>query len=92
MREGSVLPSKIIVKEIVAEEKVTDAGIVIIAPRKNPQTAGIVVLTGSGTAQVPMVVKVGQTVLYTPLSGQRFELDGEPLVLLDQSSILFFYS
>jgi len=91
MREGSILPTKIIVRETKLEEKKSASGIILPSVGKNPQTSGVVLLVGSGTENLPMYVKSGMTVLYTPLSGQRFTLDDEELVLLDQSSVLFMY-
>ena len=88
----SVLPNKIIVSEVKPEEKKTSAGLIIPLPRKNPQTMGKVLLTGSGTEAQPMIIKVGQTVVYTPLAGQRFNLGDEDLILLDQSSIILFFT
>jgi chaperonin GroES len=94
LSKGSVLPSKIIVKEVAPPtEKKTESGLILPQiNKKNPQVSGKVLLTGSGTTQVPMIIKEGQTVLYTPLSGQRFQLEDEELVLLDQANILFFFN
>jgi chaperonin GroES len=89
---SSVLPNKIIIREIKLTEKKTESGLILPSVGKNPQTHGVVLLTGSGTESQPMIIKVGQTVVYTPLSGQRFQLDGEELVLLDQSSVILFYT
>ena len=90
---GSVLPTKLIVSEIKPVEQKRESGIILPNPvRKNPQTMGKVLLTGTGTENQPMMIKEGQIVVYTPLSGQRFILDEEELVLLDQANILFFYS
>ena len=92
LSKGMILPTKIVVKEQKQEEKVSPAGLVIIAPKKNPQTFGKVLLTGSGTPNLPMIVKEGMTVLYTPLSGQRFLLNDEEFTLVDQANILFMFN
>ncbi len=92
LSKGLILPTKIIVKEHKLEEKVSSGGIIIPKVGKNPQTSGTVLLTGSGTATLPMIVKEGMTVLYTPLSGQRFNLNDEELTLVDQANILFMFN
>lgn len=87
---GSILPSKILVLEEKAkEEKKTASGIVLPNISRNPQTVGKVIMVGEGLPNFKMHVKVGYNVLYTPMSGQKFELGGESVCLLDQSSVLF---
>jgi co-chaperonin GroES (HSP10) len=90
INQGRILPTKILVREIKKEtEEVRPSGIITVSTQKNVPTNGIVLLTGEGTPTLKMPVKEGDTVLFTPLSGQRFSLNGEDLILLETSVILF---
>lgn len=89
---GKVLPLKVVVKEVKPEEKTTGSGIIIPeTERRRPTIAGKVVLTGEGTTEVPMVVGIGDNVLFTQMSGVRFEHEGEEYILINQSDVLFIF-
>jgi chaperonin GroES len=87
---GRILPTKVLVKEIKStEEKKTQSGIIMVSTQRNVPTKGEVLLTGEGTSYLPMTVKEGDTVLFTPLSGQRFTLNDEEVILLDHATLLY---
>jgi co-chaperonin GroES (HSP10) len=92
INQGRILPTKILVKELKpeTEEKKTATGIILPnLNKRNPQTSGEVVLVGEGTVNFPMPVKVGDTVYFTPLAGQKFELNEVEYLILDSTHVLF---
>jgi len=91
LKKGAILPNKVVVQEIKPEEKKTQGGLILQNMGKNPQIKGVVVLTGDPLADIPMTVKEGMTVLYTPLAAQKFTFEEEDFLLLDQNSVLFMY-
>lgn len=90
LQQGFILPSKVVVKEILPPpEKKTGSGLIIPnLNRKNPQTTGLIVLVGSGVT----VAKEGLKAIFTPLSAQKFIFEDEEYLLLEQSNILFLHS
>jgi len=97
MRPGIILSNQIIVKETLEGEIKTQGGLLI--PKqvmKKPNTQGTVVLVGEGKDDDLIQLKVGMTVLYPPLSAQKFVLNndkGEPeeFHLVPKSRILFAF-
>lgn len=90
--KGLILPTKIVVKEIKVEEKKTSSGILLPETRRNPQTSGTILLTGCGTDKQPMTLKEGLIALFNPSAAQKFILDDEEFLVLDQVNVLFAYS
>jgi co-chaperonin GroES (HSP10) len=89
MREGLVLPSKLIIKELERVEEVRTSGIIVPGQlKKNETLAGKVVLKGS--ACMPEL-ELGMVVLYPRLSATKFEIEGDTVALLDERSVLFAY-
>jgi co-chaperonin GroES (HSP10) len=89
---GKILPSKILIREIKPEvvEKKTSTGIIIPELNKrNPQTSGEVVLVGDSVIAQTTPIRVGDTVLFTPLAGQKFFIEDSEMILLEASSILY---
>lgn len=82
---------KVVIKAIEASER-TASGIVLpSAAKERPQLATVLAVGPGGELdgkQINMVVKVGDTVLYSKYSGSEFKLDGEEVVIVRQSDIL----
>jgi co-chaperonin GroES (HSP10) len=86
---GSVLPTHILVRIEEEKEKTTTSGLVLIEKKSNSHVIGEIVVVGDGTPSLPMMVKVGQRIIFAPLSSQLVTIDGEDYRLLAQSSILY---
>ncbi len=82
---------KVVIKAIEASER-TASGIVLPgAAKERPQLAKVLAVGPGGELdgkQIKMVVKEGDTVLYSKYSGSEFKLDGEEVVIVRQSDIL----
>ena len=82
---------KVVIKAIEASER-TASGIVLPgAAKERPQLATVLAVGPGGELdgkEVKMVVKNGDTVLYSKYSGSEFKLDGEEVVIVRQSDIL----
>ena len=94
INQGKILPTKILVREIKKTEDETRASGIIIpgtTRAKNEPTQGTVIIVGTGTEYQPMPLKEGNTVLFNPLSGQKFTFNNEELILLDSSMILYYW-
>ena len=90
--EGKVLPLKVLVREIKPDERVTKTGIIIPEKiRTTPTNMGKVVMVGERTPDVQMVVNVGDTVLFTRMSGVRLQYQEEEFILLNQAEVLFMF-
>jgi co-chaperonin GroES (HSP10) len=89
MKQGYVLPTKVIVREIEEKEEIKNGIILPNQVKKNATKKGLIRIVGSrcDTAQEGMIA------LYTPLSATRFtDPDSdEELALVAESSIIFFY-
>jgi len=86
------LDDRVVVKA-VSEEK-TVSGIVIpdTASKEKPQKGKVVAvgpgkLTDQGT-RLPMDLKVGDTVLFTKYGPTEIEVEGEEILVLNQSDVL----
>jgi len=90
LQKGLILPLKILVTEIKEEEKKTESGIIVIEQKKHT-TSGTVVKVGKGTDKIPMSVEPKMTILFNPLTAQRFKIDKEDFLLLDQKDVLFAF-
>ena len=84
------LLDKVVVKEI--EEKAeTKSGILLSQPQEKPCKAKVLAVGQGGMvdgSEVKMLVKVGDTVLYSKFAGSDFNIDGENIVILKQADIL----
>ena len=82
---------KVVIKAIEVSET-TPSGIVLpSAAKERPQLATVVAVGPGGMLdgkEVKMVVKVGDTVLYSKYSGSEFKIDGEDVVIVRQADIL----
>jgi len=86
------LGEKVLIKRLEAEEK-TKGGIVLPDTAKEKPQKGKVLALGDGRmlkdgTRADPQVKVGQTVLFTSYAGTEIKVDGEELLLMDESDIL----
>ena len=86
------LSDRVVVKPVDAEE-ITPGGIVIPSTAQEAPTEAVVVAVGEGRLNddrtlVPMMVKVGQTVIYGKYAGAELERKGEKVVILKETDIL----
>lgn len=81
------LAARVVVKPAAAEER-TASGIYIPDSAKEKQLRGEVVAVGPGTKDEAMEVAVGDTVLYGKYAGTELEIDGENVLIMNQSDIL----
>ena len=85
---GKVLPGKVLVKPQEAETK-TASGIIIPDSAKEKPQQGEIILVGEAKQDEPMVVAVGDTVLYGKYAGQELTIDGVDYMLMSQSDVLY---
>lgn len=81
------LGDRVLIKAAVAPDK-TVGGIIIPDDPKEKPMRGEVIAVGTGTKDEPMVLKVGDQVLFGKWAGTEFELDGEKFQIMKQSDVL----
>ncbi len=86
------LGDKVIVKRLEAEEK-TPGGIVLPDTAKEKPRRGTVLSVGSGRLletgrRQPLTVKAGDKVLFSSYAGTEVKVDGEEMVIMEESDIL----
>ena len=85
------LGDRVVLKELVAEEK-TKSGIVLPGQaQEKPQQAEVVAVGPGGMVdgkEVTMQVKEGQKVIYSKYAGTEVKLDGQEYIIVRQSDIL----
>lgn len=86
------LRDKILVKRLEEEEK-SKGGIIIPDSAKEKPMEGKVVAVGSGKVNdegkvVPMVVKVGDRILFAKYSGTEVKIEGEDHLVITEEEIL----
>jgi chaperonin GroES len=82
----------ILIKPLEAEVK-TASGIILPETAQKKSQTGEIVAVGPGRVTIkgekePIVVKVGQKVMYKEWGGNKVKLNGEELVLVEQKDIL----
>ncbi len=82
----------VLIKPLEAEEK-TPAGIVLPDTAKEKPQIGLVMAVGPGGyaedgKKIPMVVKVGQKVMYKKWGGNEVKVGTEEWLLVEQKDIL----
>jgi chaperonin GroES len=82
----------VLIRRLEAEAK-TASGIILPDSAQEKPTMGEILATGPGRVtpkgeKEPMVVKVGQKVMYKEWGGNKVKLNGEELVLVEQKDIL----
>lgn len=86
------LGEKVLVKRLEAEET-TAGGIVLPDTAKEKPKRGTVLSVGKGRLldtgeRQPLQVKEGQQVLFTSYAGTDVKVDGEEMIIMDESDIL----
>ena len=86
------LHDRVLVKRIEAEEK-TKGGIIIPDTVKEKPQEGEVIAVGPGGRDesgklTPIVIKVGDRILFGKWSGTEIKLDGKDLLIMKESDIL----
>jgi len=85
------LSDRVIVKPLEQESK-TASGIIIPDTAKEKSHRGKIIAVGEGKYDDgklnPMTVKVGETVLYKEYAGDEFKLDGDEVIILNESDII----
>ena len=76
-----------------AREEATRSGIVLPDTSKEKPQRGEIIAVGPGRVsdegkQLPMELKVGDTVLFAKYAGTEFKLEDEELLILKESDIL----
>ena len=77
-----------VVIEPKAAQTQTASGLYIPDTAKEKPQQGVVVAVGPGKKDEPMVVKVGETVIYGKYSGTEVSVDGVSYLIMKQSDIL----
>lgn len=80
------LADRVLVEPAAAEEK-TASGIIIPDTAKEKPQQGKIIATGTGTKDEPIVVKVGDQVLYGKYSGTEVTIEGKDYLIMKESDI-----
>ena len=86
------LHDRVVVRRLTAEEK-TSGGIIIPDTAKEKPMEGEIVAVGPGARNeqgqlVPLDVKTGDKILFGKWSGTEVKLDGEELLIMQESDIM----
>ena len=81
------LADRVLINPAKAEEK-TVAGIIIPDTAKEKPLKGEVVAVGEGTKDEKMVLKAGDTVLFSKYAGTEIEVGEEKYLIMRQSDVL----
>ena len=81
------LADRVLIQPMEAETK-TASGIFIPDSAQEKPQKGKVIAVGSGTKEIEMEVKKGDTVLYGKYSGSELSVDGDEYLIMRQSDIL----
>ena len=85
------LGDRVVVKPLDAESK-TKSGIIIPDTAREKSHRGEIIAIGEGKFDdgklVPMMVKIGDKVLYKEYGGDEFKLDGEEVIVLKEEDII----
>lgn len=81
------LGSKVVIKEMMAEEK-TSSGIVLVSSAQEKPQMAEVLAVGPGTDDVKMELKVGDKVIFSKYAGTEVKFNGEEVMIMDQRDIL----
>jgi chaperonin GroES len=81
------LADRVLIQPMEAETK-TASGIYIPDSAQEKPQKGKVIAVGSGTKDIEMEVKKGDTVLYGKFSGSELSVEGTDYLIMRQSDIL----
>lgn len=81
--------TKVLCEDIADVETVSKAGILLPSAVIKPNTMkGKVLEIGQGTPDIKIAYSIGDTVIFTPHAGQKFQFEGKELRLLDVNEII----
>ena len=80
------LADRVLIEPAPAEQT-TASGLIIPDTAKEKPLRGTVVAAGSGKADEPMTVKVGDSVLFGQYSGTEIELEGKNYLIMREADI-----
>ncbi len=80
------LADRVLIEPVAAEQK-TASGIFIPDTAKEKPLKGTVIAIGDGKKDEPMIVKVGDTVLFGQYSGTEIKMDGQTLLIMKEADI-----
>ncbi|MCE2496461.1 MAG: co-chaperone GroES [Flavobacteriales bacterium] len=88
MAEVNITPlaDRVLVEPAPAETK-TSSGIIIPDTAQEKPQRGTVVAVGNGKPDEPMIVKVGDSVLYGKYSGTELQYEGKDYLIMRESDI-----
>ena len=81
------LADRVLLKPVEAETT-TASGLIIPDSAKEKQQKGTVLAVGNGTKDEPMIVKVGDTLLYGKYAGTELVLEGTEYLIMREADIL----
>ena len=81
------LGTKVVIKEMVAEEK-TASGIVLPGTAQEKPQMAEVLAVGPESEDVKMEVQVGDKVIFSKYAGTEVKYQGEEIMIMDQRDIL----
>ena len=81
------LGDNVVIKRLEAEEK-TKGGIILSSAAKEVPQVAEVLAVGPGTADVDMMISVGEKVIFKKYGGTEIEYNGEELIILSYNDIL----
>ena len=82
---------KVVIQHIEANETTASGIFLPSSAQEKPQMAKVVAVGEGGVIdgkEINMIVKTGDTVLYSKYSGNEFKVDGKELTIIRQSDIL----
>ena len=79
--------TKLLVEDILESVEKTPSGILIPTTVKASNMKGKVLVVGEGTPDIKIVYEVGETVLYHPQAGLKFNYENKDLRLIDISDV-----
>ena len=83
---------KVVVKQIEEEETKTQSGILLKPNTQEKPCIATIVAVGEGEIVdgkvMPMIVKVGDKIIYSKYSGTEFKYENQEFIILKQSDIL----
>ncbi|MCC5923108.1 MAG: co-chaperone GroES [Crocinitomicaceae bacterium] len=80
------LADRVLIEPSPAEEK-TASGIIIPDTAKEKPLKGKVVAVGNGKPDEPMILKVGDEVIYGQYSGTEIKLEGKTYLIMRESDV-----
>ena len=82
---------KVVIQHIEANETTASGIFLPSSAQEKPQMAKVVAVGEGGVIdgkEINMIVKTGDTVLYSRYAGSEFKIEGESYVIIRQSDIL----